>query len=185
MNKFLVSVILFISLFLIHHSTSYAQIFGGGTIGSSTSGNTSAPTISGNSDATAYYYGKDQGVLIDVNLWGQVRKPGKYFIPYTTDLISLISIAGGPTDIAKLDEVRVIRYAVKDTTVIEKIARVNIVQFIEYGDQGNLPQLIRGDTVIIPGDALSVFQTFVSIAASIGVIVNTFALVALLQQRTN
>ena len=184
MKRFLQSFILFVCFFQIP-SVTYAQVFGGSISGSTGTSSFSTPSLDGSSGPTAYFYGKDQGVLIDVNLWGQVGKPGKYFVPYTTDLISLISIAGGPTDKAKLDEVRIIRYAVKDTTVIEKIARVNIVKFIEYGDQGNLPQLIRGDTVIIPGDALSVFQTFVGIAASIGVVVNTFALIALLNQRTD
>ncbi len=184
MKRFIQSFLLMICFFQLP-SVSYGQVFGGGLSGSSGAGTPLTPSLDGSGGPSTYYYGQDQGVLIDVNLWGQIGKPGKYFVPYTTDLISLISIAGGPTDKAKLDDVRIIRYAVKDTTVIEKIATVDIVKFIEFGDQGNLPQLIRGDTVIIPGDALSVFQNFVSIAASISVVINTFALIALLNQRTN
>jgi len=67
-----------------------------------------------------YYYGQGQGVQIDVNLWGEVKQTGKMIVPYTTDIISLISLAGGPTPNAKLDEVRIIRYAMQDSTAVEK-----------------------------------------------------------------
>ncbi|NTV45862.1 MAG: hypothetical protein HGB11_04940 [Chlorobiales bacterium] len=180
MKKTCFALLIFLTLFLLTQGL-YAQVFGDtrGDLPSTTS--TEGARSSGS--PSAYYYGKGEGVLIDVNLWGQVGIPGKYFVPYTTDLISLISIAGGPRINAKLDEVRIIRYAQKDTTVVERIARVNIKRFIEYGEQSNIPPLLRGDTVIVPGDALSVFQTFVGIISSISVVINTVLLVVLLNSR--
>jgi len=173
---------IFVLLILaLDSNLALSQVFGGSRSGAPAT--SSSTSNIGSANPSAYYYGRGEGVLIDVNLWGQVGKPGKYFVPYTTNLISLISIAGGPTDQAKLDEVRIVRYSQRDTTVIERIARVNITRFIEYGEQSHIPPLVRGDTVIVPGDALSVFQTFVSIASSVSVILNTFFLIAIMNNR--
>jgi len=130
---------------------------------------------------SAYFFNQGQGILIDVNLWGQVGKPGKYYVPYNIDLVSLLSIAGGPAVTAKLDDIRIVRYARADTTVIEKVVRVDIEKFIETGEQ-NFPLLIRGDTVIVPGGPISVLNTIVTVANAIFSIVNAIFLIVILNR---
>lgn len=50
--------------------------------------------------------GQETGVvMMKVNLWGAVKKPGIHHIPVKTDLISLMSYAGGPNDNAIMDDV--------------------------------------------------------------------------------
>lgn len=56
-----------------------------------------------------YYLGEQDELLIKVNIWGFVQKPGQYMVPNGTDLISLISFAGGPKEQAKLKNIKVIR----------------------------------------------------------------------------
>ena len=56
-----------------------------------------------------YYLGEQDELLIKVNIWGFVQKPGQYMVPSGTDLISLISFAGGPREQAKLKNIKVIR----------------------------------------------------------------------------
>lgn len=56
-----------------------------------------------------YYLGDQDELLIKVNIWGFVQKPGQYMVPNGTDLISLISFAGGPREQAKLKSIKVIR----------------------------------------------------------------------------
>jgi polysaccharide export outer membrane protein len=58
-----------------------------------------------------YFLGEQDELLIKVNIWGFVRKPGQYMVPKNTDLISLISFAGGPLEQAKIKKVKVIRAA--------------------------------------------------------------------------
>jgi hypothetical protein len=48
-------------------------------------------------------------VLIPVHVWGQVSKPGLHFIPAETSFINALSMAGGPRDASKLDNVKLIR----------------------------------------------------------------------------
>ncbi len=161
------------------HSNALGQVFGGGGSQPSTPSTQSAPT---GGAPSAYYFGQGQGVLIDINLWGQVGSPGKYYVPYTTDLVSLISIAGGPQLTAKLDDIRVIRYTRQDTSVVEKVVRVDIEKFIETGEQ-NFPPLLRGDTVIVPGGALSVFNTIVTVTTGIFGILNAVLFILILNRQ--
>lgn len=58
-----------------------------------------------------YYIAKPGEVTMLVNVWGFVEKPGRYEIPISTDLMELLSFAGGPMQYAKLDEVKITRLA--------------------------------------------------------------------------
>lgn len=136
-----------------------------------------------NSGTPSYYIVGSEGVQIDVNVWGQVLIPGRYVVNYQTDLVSLLSFAGGPTQIAKLDEVKIIRYVRQDTTVIEKLVRVDLDRFVEFGEQSNIPPLQRGDTVVIPANAISVLQVTTSVLGNIVAIINTALLVVTLASR--
>ncbi len=158
-----------------------AQAFGGGNMPSqsplSPSQTLNLPSV--------YYYGQGQGVQIDVNLWGEVKQTGKMIVPYTTDIISLISLAGGPTPNAKLDEVRIIRYSMQDTTTVEKIIRINVEKFVETGEQSYFPVLLRGDTVIVPGGALSALQSFVAVLQIVTAVLQAVFLYVVINQNLN
>lgn len=159
---------------------SLAQAFGGNL----PSQNAMSPDQLSNSPSV-YYYGQGQGVQIDINLWGEVKKTGKMIVPYTTDLVSLISLAGGPTPNAKLDEVRIIRYSMQDTTAVEKIIRINVERFVETGEQSYFPVLLRGDTVIVPGGALSALQSFVAVIQLITAVLQAAFLFVIINQNLN
>lgn len=47
-------------------------------------------------------------VLMSVHVWGEVRSPGTYLVPVESDLIAGISVAGGPTSVARLSDVRIV-----------------------------------------------------------------------------
>jgi protein involved in polysaccharide export with SLBB domain len=61
--------------------------------------------------AAFYYIAKPGEITMQVNVWGFVQKPGRYEIPISTDIVELLSFAGGPMQYAKLDEVKIIRLA--------------------------------------------------------------------------
>ncbi|MBN1465063.1 SLBB domain-containing protein [candidate division KSB1 bacterium] len=58
-----------------------------------------------------YLLGDEQQLEMVVAIWGEVQDPGKHRVPYDTNLIELISIAGGPTKQAKLGKVQLTRQA--------------------------------------------------------------------------
>ncbi len=95
-----------------------------------------------------YVIGNQDQLLIRVNIWGFVKMPGQYLVPNQTDLVSLISYAGGPLEDAQLKKVRLIRTALGDST--EKIMVMNLKDFMEKGDVRADPMLLPNDTIIVP-----------------------------------
>jgi hypothetical protein len=63
---------------------------------------------SGTSD---YLLGDEERLEMVVAIWGEVRNPGEHRVPYNTNLVELLSIAGGPTRSAKLSKVQLTRQA--------------------------------------------------------------------------
>lgn len=116
-----------------------------------------------------YILGGGDILLVNVNLWGHVQRPGIYSVPSAYTLIDLISSAGGPLKTARLNDVRVVR---KNQEVI----KVDIDKFLKTGNHELLPLLQPGDTIIVAGSIQDVFTRFVAIMRDIAIIVNVFVL---------
>lgn len=169
-NKKLISFLMLCIVILNFHLTE-AQVFDSPVSGQSLG--------TGFSNATAFVFGSSEGVNIEVSLWGYVSKPGLYKIPHTTDLVSLISLAGGPRENARLDDVRIIRLVNNTDTnnTEERIIRVNLEEFIEKGDRSIIPILKPGDVVVMTGSAYTVFVNFMSVVRDVALVLNTVLLV--------
>jgi len=63
------------------------------------------------SKADQYILGTEEKLEMIVHVWGEVEKPGEYQVSYDTNILELISKAGGPTDYANLSKVRLSREA--------------------------------------------------------------------------
>jgi len=87
-------------------------------------------------------------LLMTVKIWGEVQKPGLYDVPIGTDLIELISAAGGPTQRANLSKVKIIHETVNETN--EYVSSINVKHFIEKGVQNEIPEIKPSDTIIVP-----------------------------------
>jgi len=118
-----------------------------------------------------YILGTGDILLVSVNLWGHVQRPGIYSIPSAYSLIDLISSAGGPLSTARLNDVRIVR---KNQEVI----KVDVEKFLKTGDNEILPQLQPGDTIIVSGSIQDIFSRFVGLMRDIAIIVNVFVLAA-------
>ena len=55
-----------------------------------------------------YITGEDGIKRIYVNIWGHVKNPGPYLVYENIDIITLLSIAGGPLDGADFSKVKII-----------------------------------------------------------------------------
>ena len=134
--------------------------------------------------AAQYFLGDKDEILISINIWGFVRKPGQYLVPRHTDLISLMSFAGGPIDGAKLSEVRIIRdatrYAGKNGDNAKNgkngkqprqaVVNVDVKRFIETGRGGLIPPLQAGDTIVIKESSGHKFRNFLGFSSIIGIL---------------
>lgn len=87
-------------------------------------------------------------LLMTVKVWGEVQRPGLYDVPLGTDLIELISSAGGPKETAQLSKIKVIRTTTKDRE--GSVMKVDIKHYLDTGDESDIPEIKADDTVIIP-----------------------------------
>jgi hypothetical protein len=117
------------------------------------------------SDRPAQYILGSDVLLITVNLWGHVQKPGIYSIPSAFGIIDLLSSAGGPLGTARLNDVRIIR---KNQEVIT----INLEEFIKTGNKDLLVPLQPGDIIIVSGSISSIFRNVVSFMRDLAIIAN-------------
>lgn len=122
-----------------------------------------------------YYIGDENQLLMKVNVWGRVEKPGQYFVPSDTDLITLISVAGGPADKSRLDNVRLVRAGAYGSEVTE----VNIKKFLKTGDRTLIPDLKPEDTIIVSGSMWFLFSSVVQVVSQLAIVANVYYLASL------
>ena len=103
-------------------------------------------------------------------IWGQVRNPGLYIVPDDTDLLTLISSAGGPTENAKLSKIRIIRSTIDG----EKVINIDMKEYLETGQTGLIPILKPGDTIIVSGSTYYAFTKAVNWLSQIAVILSVY-----------
>lgn len=116
-----------------------------------------------------YILGSNDVLLITVNLWGHVQKPGIYSIPSSFGIIDLLSSAGGPLKTARLNDIRIIR---KNQEVIT----VNVEEFIKTGNKDLLVPLQPGDVIIVSGSISDIFGRIVGFVRDLAIIVNVIVL---------
>lgn len=121
-----------------------------------------------------YILGGDDILLINVNLWGHVQRPGIYSIPSSYGLIDLISSAGGPAETARLSDVRIIRKN-------QQVVKVDVEKYIKTGNSDILPPLQPGDTIIVSGSVYDIFTSIIGIARDLAIIANVFVLASRLK----
>ena len=95
------------------------------------------------------YIASDDGTLMMyVNIWGHVKTPGTYLVYEGIDLLTLISLAGGPQSGANLNNVEIIHD--KSTSPITKI---NLNNYINSD---------KTDIVIKPHDTIYIKESMSS-----------------------
>jgi len=116
------------------------------------------------------YLGEDRELQINVQIWGHVLRPGMYLVPNTTDLVALISFAGGPGDDADLGKVKIIRRHSSEGEVFT----VDLKRFQRGEKQEEIPQLQAGDTVIVPGTFFRSVSRVVTFLAQTAIIAGVY-----------
>ena len=129
-------------------------------------------------NSSAYFYsgtitGSEQ-LKIYSYIWGQIYKPGLYIVPDDTDLLTLMSLAGGPTEDAKLSQVRIIRPSAEG----EKVIYVDLERYIDTGDENLIPLMKPGDTVIVSGTLYYAFFRFADFMSKIAIVLSVVTLIA-------
>jgi hypothetical protein len=89
--------------------------------------------------------GRPGSIYMKVNLWGAVNKSGIHYVPPKTDIIGLLSYAGGPKGQSDLEEVT-IRRQIQDQ---EEILKLNLKEILG-GDDRSSYRLEPNDIIMVP-----------------------------------
>jgi len=122
---------------------------------------------------TSQYYiskeGSEEMLLMRVNIWGLVLSPGQYMVPDSTDLVTLISFAGGPLENARLSKIEIIR-----STTEQKVIKVNFKEYLKNADPEFIPILKPGDTVIVRGTTFHLVSKIAQVVSQFAIVANVY-----------
>ena len=94
---------------------------------------------------------------MSIRIWGEVKQPGVKLVPSDADLISILSYVGGPSNLAKLDNIRILRF--NETEGEDRVVIANVEKFLETGDNKYIPRIYPNDTIIVKGTVWRILST--------------------------
>lgn len=97
-------------------------------------------------------YSDPASVNIKVQLWGYVKYPGYYIIPARSNINELISLAGGPTEDAMLDDVRVVKTKEDGSSIMLKYNYNDLMWEDSLTTKIVFERLQAGDIIVVPGE---------------------------------
>ena len=100
-----------------------------------------------------FNYSDPEAVNIKVSVWGWCKYPGRYTVPSYTNVLDLISFAGGPSDGAILEDLRIYRIKPDSTQEMIKFSYNDLLYGEELKDGSlKIPKLEAGDVLLMPGE---------------------------------
>lgn len=129
------------------------------------------------SNISAYTYdGIRSGVeklKMNTYILGQVAKPGLYVVPDDTDFLTLLALAGGPREDAKLSKIRIVRPSEQG----DKVIWVNFKKYLETGDPSLIPEMKPGDTIVVSGTIFYAFSRVADFLSKAAIALSVYNLV--------
>lgn len=130
--------------------------------------------ISAQIDRTDYFVPGEQEkeLMIIVHVWGQVNNPGRFVVRDGTNLLDIISEAGGPTQYANLKKV----YIAHKRDENPHIETINIRTYTERQNIP-IPVLLPGDVVVVKKSAWGFLLDVGQLTGQLTVMLNSIWLV--------
>lgn len=126
-----------------------------------------------------YDFSEPDKLNIKVSIWGWVKFPGRYIVPMNTSVVDLISFAGGPTDAANLEDLRLYRTLPDSTYKIYKFNFNDLLWEKEVKKLVMPPQLLASDVIVMPGEPRLYFKDYLGLTLSVASTVISLAILVL------
>jgi len=136
---------------------------------------TNLTSHSGSSSAAYYYISKPGEITMPINVWGSVGNPGRYEVPISTDLIQLLSFAGGPTPEAKMSSIKISRIVRREEEIRTVVYVVNLEHLDKLDEKAR--DLEPGDTIFI--DTSASFSEIFNYVTTLAILALSIANVAI------
>ncbi len=112
-------------------------------------------------------YSDPAALNIRVSVWGFAKYPGRYIIPNYTSVTDLLSLAGGPTDDADLEDLRIFRVKEDSSYSMISFNYNDLLWNKEIKAITFPPQLQAGDILLVPGSPRLYFKDYFQISLSV------------------
>lgn len=112
-------------------------------------------------------YSDPESVNIKVSVWGFVKYPGKYIIPYYSNAFDLLSYAGGPAENANLDDIRIFRINEDSSQVFIDLNYEDFLWNEELTSEKIAPRINMGDILLVPGQERLYFKDYFTLTLSV------------------
>ncbi len=109
-----------------------------------------------------------EGGSIRIQVWGEVRAPGIYYVTPSTNIVEAISFASGPTSRSDLSNVKLVR-AIKG----KEVSYFNVSGYLS-GKLKNPPILESGDLVYVNQSLSSKLWDFTKFLGVVGAVAYYF-----------
>jgi hypothetical protein len=116
-------------------------------------------------------------VNIKVSVWGFVKYPGKYIIPIYSKINDLISYAGGPTDEARLEEMRIVRTdSINSQQTIFNLKYNDFLMDQSITVDNSVQSLKAGDILLVSGSPRFYLRDYIGVILSIVSVLISFTI---------
>jgi protein involved in polysaccharide export with SLBB domain len=109
-----------------------------------------------------------EGGSIRIQVWGEVKEPGIYYVTPSTNIVEAISFAGGPTSRSNLSCVKLVR-AIKE----KEVSFFNVNDYLTAKNK-NPPILESGDLVYVNQSFSSKVWDFTKFLGVVGAVAYYF-----------
>jgi hypothetical protein len=107
-------------------------------------------------------------INIKVSVWGFVKYPGKYVIPVYSKVNDLLSFAGGPTDEARLEEMRIVRTDSNSSKqIIYNLNFNDLLMDPKFSADSSVQSLKAGDILLVSGSPRFYLSEYISTTLSV------------------
>lgn len=138
-----------------------------------------------------YIAGTEKQLQMVVHIFGEVRRPGEYTVLDNTNLLELVSKAGGPTQYSNLGGIKLTRVALfprkrngsrsnsngADRTgqfTRKRIYKIDLSDYLNKEKAMPLPVLQPGDVVFVPRNRWFKWRNVVGVARDLSVIASVY-----------
>ncbi len=126
----------------------------------------------------------DESLLqIKVHVLGELRKPGEYIVSDKTDIVEIISKAGGVTEFSNLGKVLITRYTMPEgyqndptSKPRKEIIEYNVNEFLKDANSPRPPVLKPGDIIFVPRNGWSKWRSVATVVRDISVVISAYLL---------
>lgn len=137
-----------------------------------------------------YVHDESQRLQIRVHIIGEVKEPGEYLVHDNTDVLELISKAGGPTEFGNLSGVRIRRVeppmdihgglgtnGSSGDQPYERLLHTNITAYLNAQSGASPPPLLYpGDVVTVPSNSWRTWRRMFAMVRDIAVVASVYLL---------